>query len=67
MHVWDKEFNFPMVKSVCSVPSESQIDDCFDAAAAADDDEEGENDFIIHYDPSTPARGRNAADKSTLV
>ena len=43
IHMSDKEFNFPMVKIMGSMPTKSQIDDCFDVAAAANNDEEGGN------------------------
>ena len=49
--MWDKEFSFPMVKIVGSVPKELQIDDDFFDDAGSDDD------FRIHYNPSTPAIG----------
>ena len=55
IHMWDKEYSFPLVKVVGSVPSESQIDDdIFDACDA--DDAGGDDEFHIHYDPTTPAR-----------
>ena len=52
IHMWDKFYSFPLVKVVGTVPTEAQIDDdTFIAEDAGGDDE-----FNIHYDPTTPTR-----------
>lgn len=50
IHMWDKQHQFPMVKIVCSVPPESQIDDCIDGDVSFG---QGEDGFCIRQ-PSTP-------------